>query len=83
MTAGTVFPNWSERISVFQGEQGRNLSLRGKNEQAEALLLSSYSDLGAKLGPSSPSARKLRRYLFDLYTAWGKREEVEQYRSSP
>lgn len=59
---------------------GRCLLEAGRLAEAETLLLESYPILVAELGPDYKETRAARQSLVDLYTAWGKAAQADNYR---
>ncbi len=49
-------------------------------EEAEPLLLESYSVIRAHFGDDDRRTEATRRWLFELYKAWGKPQQAKQYR---
>jgi serine/threonine-protein kinase len=49
-------------------------------EEAEPLLLESYSVIRDHFGDDDPRTQATRRWLIELYNSWGKPRKAEQYR---
>ena len=61
-------------------EYARCLYGLGRYKEAEAILLPNYQWWRSWRGADNRFALRAARYLADLYDAWGKPEQAEQYR---
>jgi tetratricopeptide (TPR) repeat protein len=69
------------RIAVARGVLGASLADQGELAAAEELLASSLEDIVAARGTTSPAVRWHVQRLVELFTALGKPDEAERYRS--
>jgi serine/threonine-protein kinase len=60
---------------------GACLTALQRYEEAEPLLVVSYTTLKARRGDQDRRTRRTLQYLIDLYQAWGKLEKTAQYRT--
>ena len=67
------------RTAVAKSALGTNLTALGMYENAETLLLESYTTLDIEWGRQHKETQKTRDRLVDLYTAWGKPAQARQY----
>jgi tetratricopeptide (TPR) repeat protein len=54
---------------------------QGRHEQAETRLRAAYEGQSKKLGPDHPMTLKSIRSLIQLYEAWDKSDQAEEYRA--
>ena len=57
------------------------MSSSAPKKDAEREFLAAYPTLEARYGEAHRHTRKARRYLGELYEAWGKSEIASEYRS--
>jgi tetratricopeptide (TPR) repeat protein len=75
-----LFPDdW--RISVFETHFGECLILMSRHEEAEPLLLESYSKLDSALGPEHQRTQNALRALVKLYEATGEKTAASRFRA--
>ncbi len=63
-----------------EGEYGHCLSLVGRREEAEAVLLRAHDRAMQWCGPASSNVRDIASWMVDLYEGWGKRAEAARWR---
>jgi len=82
-TAERVLPEGPRKpyvMAAFQGTYGDCLRDMQRYEQAELHLRRSYLGIEAALGPTHEQTRKAQEALIELYQAWGKPDQVSEWR---
>lgn len=79
--AAGVLPagHWMQRI--FDRNYGECLTALGRFEEAEPLLLESFSALQAALGEQHRHTRLTREKIIALYESWGREDEAATWRA--
>jgi len=73
-------PRSESRIAEPKRLLGHCLLKLGRYQQAEDLLLESYSATRARLGDADARTEETRRWIIELYNDWGKADKSEEWR---
>ncbi|MCP4246449.1 MAG: serine/threonine protein kinase [bacterium] len=76
-----ALPESDPSIAVTEGALGECLTALGRYEEAEALLLESYSRLAPQEGEENDEARQACERIAALYEAWGEPERAAEWRA--
>ncbi|MCG8405185.1 MAG: serine/threonine-protein kinase [Phycisphaerales bacterium] len=68
-------------IATYQRDLGRCLVRLNRFAEAERQLLSGYDGLALIVGPNNPLTQETRKYLKELYDAWGKPEKASEWKA--
>ncbi|HYY97477.1 MAG TPA: tetratricopeptide repeat protein, partial [Pyrinomonadaceae bacterium] len=67
--------------SLAKGALGECLTIQRRFDEAEPLLVESYTELRNSQGPQNPRTRAALERLVTLYENWGKADRAAEYRS--
>jgi tetratricopeptide (TPR) repeat protein len=67
--------------AIREGEYGHCLSLAGRREEGETVLLRAYDRAMEWCGPASTHVADIARWTADLYEGWGKLAEAAEWRN--
>jgi eukaryotic-like serine/threonine-protein kinase len=68
-------------VAVANSALGECLTIQGRYDQAEPLLLQSYKSLKSSQGAGNPRTRLAVQRLIALYEGWGKPDRANEYRA--